>query len=144
MVLLFFRTHLCSVLESEVDHVRPLALVGLRGAGKSTVGAQVAEHRDIDFIELDQRIASNAGLPLSQIFEIHGEAYYRRLEREVLQEIVVKAASPVVIAVGGGVVSDPENWKILKRYANTIWLKARAEQHYERVMAQGDFRPMKN
>ena len=137
-------SHLVSVLEAEVHQVRPLALIGLRGAGKSTVGTAVAEARAINFIELDQLIASNAGLPLSQIFEIHGESYYRRLEREALELTLVESKEPSVIAVSGGIVSNEENWQFLKRHAKTIWLKARPEQHYERVMAQGDFRPMQN
>jgi XRE family aerobic/anaerobic benzoate catabolism transcriptional regulator len=133
-----------AVLESEQPYVRPVALIGLRGAGKSTVGAKVAKQKDVDFVELDKRIAAHAGLPLSQIFEIHGEAYYRRLEREILETIIVDAKKPVVIAVSGGIVSNADNWSLLKRYAKTVWLKARPEQHYERVMAQGDFRPMHN
>lgn len=135
---------LVAVLEAESRQVRPLALVGLRGAGKSVVGARVAKAQSLDFIELDQRIAATAGLPLSQIFEIHGESYYRRLEREVLESIVVDPKCASVIAVSGGIVTNSDNWRLLKRYAKTVWLKAKPEQHYERVMAQGDFRPMQN
>jgi len=135
---------LVAVLETEAEHIRPLALVGLRGAGKSSVGARIAAARSVEFIELDQRIAASAGLPLSQIFEIHGEAYYRRLEREVLESVVVNGKEESVIAVSGGIVSNAANWRLLKRYAKTVWLKAKPVQHYERVMAQGDFRPMQN
>ena len=120
-----------------------LALVGLRGAGKSTVGSRVAHELGVSFIELDTEIEAAAGLPLGQVFEIHGEAYYSRLEREVLTE-VLSSNVPKVIATGGGIVNDPETWKMLKRGARTVWLKAHPEEHYERVMLQGDLRPMKN
>jgi XRE family aerobic/anaerobic benzoate catabolism transcriptional regulator len=120
-----------------------IALVGLRGAGKSTIGHAVADRLNLRFIELDAEIESAAGLPLSQIFEIHGEAYYRRLEREVLEKIL-QSARGCVIATGGGLVTNPESWQLLLREARTIWLKARPEHHYQRVMEQGDLRPMKN
>ena len=133
-----------AILEDELFQIQHIALIGLRGAGKSTIGAMVAKLRQIEFIELDQWITSTAGLPLSQIFEIHGEAYYRRLERQAMEEIIAKGRDPVIVAVSGGIVSDEENWNYLKRNAKTIWLKAEPEQHYERVSAQGDFRPMQN
>ena len=133
-----------AILEDELFQVQHVALIGLRGAGKSTVGALVARAKNIEFIELDQWITSTAGLPLSQIFEIHGEAYYRRLERQAMEEIIVQNREPVIVAVSGGIVSNEDNWNYLKRNAKTIWLKAEPEQHYERVRAQGDFRPMQN
>lgn len=121
-----------------------IALVGLRGAGKSTIGVQVAERLDLPFIELDREIEAAAALPLSQLFEIHGETYYRRLEREQLSKIFDRKKRGAVIATGGGLVGDRESWDLLKRRARTIWLRARPEDHYERVIAQGDLRPMKN
>jgi len=121
----------------------PIALVGLRGAGKSSVGKRVAEELELGFVELDREVESAAGLPLSQIFEIHGDAYYRRLEREVLARVLEKAR-PRVIAAGGGVVTDGRSWSLLKRRAFTVWLEATPEDHYRRVMAQGDLRPMAN
>lgn len=120
-----------------------ITLIGLRGAGKSTVGARVAQVLGVPFVELDSEIEATAGLPLSQIFEIHGEAYYRRLEREVLGR-VLSAGRRVVMAVGGGLVTDPESWRRLKRQTRTVWLKAAPEAHYQRVMDQGDLRPMEN
>lgn len=120
-----------------------IALVGLRGAGKSTVGARVAEELGMRFVELDREIERAAALPLDQIFEIHGEAYYRRLEREVLMR-VLSSGKRAVIATGGGIVTDPESWRRLKQKTKTIWLRAAPEAHYQRVMAQGDLRPMKN
>jgi XRE family aerobic/anaerobic benzoate catabolism transcriptional regulator len=120
-----------------------IALVGLRGAGKSTIGAEVAKELGVRFVELDAEIEAAAALPLDQIFEIHGEAYYRRLEREVLMR-VLSSGKRAVIATGGGIVTDPESWRRLKQKTKTIWLRAAPEAHYQRVMAQGDLRPMKN
>jgi XRE family aerobic/anaerobic benzoate catabolism transcriptional regulator len=118
--------------------------VGLRGAGKSTIGARLGAVLEVPFVELDHQIESAAGLALTQIFEIHGESYYRRLERERVSQLVKKHAPPVVIAAGGGLVSHRETWSLLVQKARTVWLKARPEDHYKRVMAQGDLRPMEN
>jgi XRE family aerobic/anaerobic benzoate catabolism transcriptional regulator len=122
---------------------RIVALVGLRGAGKTTIGRRVAQALDRPFLELDDRIEEAAGLPLSQIFEIHGDTYYRRLEREVLSSVLGSAgAEGVVVATGGGVVTDRASWNLLRGRATTIWLQADPADHYQRVMAQGDLRPM--
>ncbi len=120
-----------------------LALLGLRGAGKSTVGRAVADRLGRAFVELDARIEEAAGLSLAEIWELHGEAYYRRLEREALAKILASAPR-AVIATGGGIVADAATWDMLKRGATTVWLKARPEVHWERVLAQGDHRPMAN
>jgi XRE family aerobic/anaerobic benzoate catabolism transcriptional regulator len=118
-----------------------IALLGLRGAGKSTVGRALAERRGLPFIELDQRIEDAAGMQLGALFELHGEAHYRRLEREVLAALV---ASPraFVLATGGSLVTSPETFALLRRHTRTIWLRARPEDHWNRVVAQGDQRPM--
>jgi len=125
---------------------KAIALVGLRGAGKSTIGPLLAAKLGHRFVELDRAVEARAGLPLGQIFEIHGEGYYRRLERESLLEALDHGprARGVVIATGGGVVTDPDSWSLLQKKTRTVWLKARPEEHYARVMAQGDSRPMKN
>jgi XRE family aerobic/anaerobic benzoate catabolism transcriptional regulator len=119
---------------------RSIALLGVRGAGKSTVGAQLARHLEREFIEVDRRIEATAGLSLGEIFELHGEGYYRRLEREVLEPIL--AGAPVVLATGGSIVNHEENFALLSDRAVTVWLRARAEDHWERVIRQGDRRPM--
>jgi XRE family aerobic/anaerobic benzoate catabolism transcriptional regulator len=120
-----------------------VALLGLRGAGKSTVGRALAARLDRTFVELDARIEEAAGLSLSEIWELHGEAYYRRLEREALVK-TLKSTPRAVIATGGGIVADPSTWELLRRGALTVWLKARPDVHWERVVAQGDHRPMAN
>ncbi len=119
----------------------PVALLGVRGAGKSTVGAKLARRLGARFVEVDQRIEQAAGLSLAEIFELHGEAYYRRLEREVLVQLLGDDAS-VVLATGGSIVNDPVNYNLLRERTRTVWLRARAEDHWQRVVAQGDQRPM--
>ena len=121
--------------------VRIVVLTGLRGAGKSTVGPQLARELDLPFVELDSRIQSSAGLPLPQIFELHGESYYRRLEREAVEEIL-GGGEPAVVATAGGVVNEPATWERLCDEARVVWLRARPEEHWSRVVAQGDRRPM--
>ncbi|MEM7204933.1 MAG: shikimate kinase [Planctomycetota bacterium] len=122
---------------------RAVALLGLRGAGKSTVGAHLAERLGCGFVELDSRVEATAGLSLTEMFEVHGEAYYRRLEGEVLRA-VLGSAEPQVLATGGGLVTEPATFATLRSGAHTVWLQARAEDHWSRVVAQGDTRPMAN
>jgi XRE family aerobic/anaerobic benzoate catabolism transcriptional regulator len=120
---------------------RRIALLGLRGAGKSTVGAALAKRRGIEFVEVDVRIEETAGLRLSEIFELHGEAYYRRLEREVLTRVLTSGHA-TVLATGGSIVNDRDNYAILRERCTTVWLRARPEDHWNRVIQQGDRRPM--
>jgi len=124
---------------------RPLrvALLGLRGAGKSTVGRRLARTLDVPFFELDALIEQAAGLPLAQIFELQGEAYYRRLERDTLERFLDEHPA-AVLATGGGVVTEPETYARLRRACMTVWLRADPEQHWRRVVQQGDRRPMQN
>jgi XRE family aerobic/anaerobic benzoate catabolism transcriptional regulator len=120
---------------------RPIALLGVRGAGKSSVGAALAKKLGIAFVELDQRIEAAAGLPLGEVFALHGEAYYRRVEREVLTSLLAEPA-PMVLATGGSIVNDPTNYALLRARCRTVWLRATPEDHWNRVVAQGDQRPM--
>jgi XRE family aerobic/anaerobic benzoate catabolism transcriptional regulator len=122
---------------------RVVALLGLRGAGKSTVGAAAARRLGLPFVELDERVAERAGVSLAQIFELHGLAYYRRLSREELERLFADG-TPAIVATGGGVVADHATFDRLRSAALTIWLKAKPQDHWSRVVAQGDARPMAN
>ncbi len=122
--------------------IRPVALLGLRGAGKSTVGEALASVSTRPFVEVDRVIEGEAGLGLGALFEMHGEAHYRTLEQRVLERELKDPA--VILATGGGVVTHPESVALLKERATTVWLKAPAQAHWDRVRAQGDFRPMNN
>ncbi len=121
---------------------RMLALLGLRGAGKSSVGRAVAERLRMPFVELDAEIERSSGLPLAQLFELNGERAFRRAEREVLRRLVLDAEDRAVLATGGGLVTDSETFALLRAHAVTIWLRARPQEHWNRVVAQGDTRPM--
>jgi len=120
---------------------RVVALLGLRGAGKTTIGVAAARRLGLAFVELDERVAERAGVSLAQIFELHGLAYYRRLSREELERLLV-AGEPAIVATGGGLVADHPTFDLLRRRAVTIWLKAKPQDHWSRVVAQGDARPM--
>ena len=117
-----------------------IALLGLRGAGKTSVGRRLAKRRRVPFVELDHRIEEAAELSLGELFSLHGEDYYRRLERDVLQEVL--GEGPMVLATGGGLVASAETFATLRRSAVTIWLRATPEDHWNRVVRQGDRRPM--
>ncbi|MEO6223556.1 MAG: shikimate kinase [Vicinamibacterales bacterium] len=119
-----------------------VALLGLRGAGKTSVGRRLARRLKVPFLELDTVIAERAGLALGELFSMYGEDYYRRLEREALTDLLA-AAQPSVVAVGGGLVTAPDTFALLKRHAVTVWLRARPIDYWNRVMKQGDQRPMK-
>jgi XRE family aerobic/anaerobic benzoate catabolism transcriptional regulator len=101
----------------------------------------VAEALSVDFVELDARIEALAGLSLAEIFAIHGEPYYRRIEFEALTALVADGREAVV-ATGGSVVAHDESWQVLRDQSQTLWLRADAQDHWDRVIAQGDHRPM--
>ncbi len=122
---------------------RFVVLLGLRGAGKSSIGPLLAERLGVPFIELDQRVEQAAGMPLAAVFELQGEAFYRRLERETLLRLLSEEPG-AVIATGGSIVTDHETVELLRQRTVTVWLKARPEDHMQRVLEQGDVRPMKN
>jgi XRE family transcriptional regulator, aerobic/anaerobic benzoate catabolism transcriptional regulator len=126
---------------SEPQVAQIIALLGLRGAGKTTVGRRLARRRRVPFVELDQLIEQAADLSLAEMFTLHGEDYYRRIEREVLEQ-VLREGRPIVLATGGGLVTSPETFALLRRSVMTIWLRARPEDHWNRVVRQGDRRPM--
>ena len=128
---------------AETAPPRVVALLGLRGAGKTTIGRRLARNLRVPFVELDQRIEQAANLSLNEIFSLHGEQYYRRLEREVLEDLLNERRA-MVLAAGGGVVTSADTYALLRRSAVTIWLRATPEDHWNRVVRQGDRRPMAN
>jgi len=123
------------------DRARRIALVGLRGAGKSTLGERLAAALGAPFIELNRMVEREYGASVPDLIEIAGITTFRRYERACLERVIGDHES-AVIATAGGIVANPETYALLLRRTHTIWLKARPDEHMRRVMAQGDFRPM--
>ncbi|GAC1603280.1 MAG: helix-turn-helix transcriptional regulator [Ramlibacter sp.] len=120
---------------------RRIALIGLRGAGKSTLGAQLAAHHAVPFVELDREIEREAGTSMNEILLLHGQAGYRRYERRALCRVADDHADGVVMTTGGSIVSERETFDLLQSRFFCVWLKASPEEHMSRVVAQGDMRP---
>jgi XRE family aerobic/anaerobic benzoate catabolism transcriptional regulator len=118
-----------------------VALIGLRGAGKSTLGAMLAEDLGFPFVELSREIEKFAGCSVGEIQALYGQNAYRRYERRALEE-AIRTYPEAVIATPGGIVSDPANFNLLLQRCTTVWLQADPEDHMQRVVAQGDMRPM--
>ncbi len=118
-----------------------IAFIGLRGAGKSTLGSDLAAKLGFPFVELDRCIEEEAGVSLGVIFELYGQSGFRRLERRCL-DAVLERTPQFVLATGGSLVSEPATFERLLTTCYTIWLKATPEDHMQRVVAQGDMRPM--
>ena len=118
-----------------------VAMIGLRGAGKSTLGAQLATERGVPFIELDREIEREAGTSMNEILLLHGQAGYRRYERRALLRIAEEHPDGVVMTTGGSIVSERETFDLLQSRFYCVWLKASPEEHMARVVAQGDMRP---
>jgi XRE family aerobic/anaerobic benzoate catabolism transcriptional regulator len=131
--------------KSRDSSVRPglIALLGLRGAGKSTLGPLLAGRLGLAFHETDDLIAEQSGLALSDIFALHGESYYREAERRALTALIERGERAIV-AVSGGIVTDPRAFDLLKRHTLMVWLYTTPENYMARVEAQGDYRPMRN
>jgi len=121
---------------------RGIALLGIRGSGKSTLGAMLAKSMNMEFLELDEAIEALAGLNLSEVFALHGETYYRRLGGEALQQLIGKG-TPKVVALPGGIVLDENAYALVENNFTTVWLRTEPEDCMARVLAQGDHRPMK-
>jgi len=119
-----------------------IALVGLRGAGKSTLGARLAQTLGVPFIELDREVEKEAGASLGEVFALYGQDAFRRFERRALER-VLEENERAVIAAGGGLVTESSTYELLLERCFCVWLKASPQEHMSRVMAQGDLRPFK-
>jgi XRE family aerobic/anaerobic benzoate catabolism transcriptional regulator len=122
---------------------RRIALIGLRGAGKSTLGAALAERLEMPFMELDRLIEQASGLTLNLIFDFRGQAGFRQLERQCLEEALQRYPC-FVLTTGGSLVSEAGTFERLLSSCFTVWVRTSPEEHMERVIAQGDMRPMAN
>lgn len=120
---------------------RRIALIGLRGAGKTTLGKRLSQHRQVPFVRLVSEIERLAGMDASVIFELSGQSGYRRLEEKALAE-TLSSFQACVIEVGGSIVANPDLFNLLLTGCTVVWIRALPEQHMQRVIAQGDLRPM--
>ena len=138
------RTALADLFESPVSEIsrrQRIALIGLRGAGKSSLGRMLAAQLHAPFIELSSQIEQLAGCGIAEIHALYGQNAYRRYEQRAIED-VVRHYPQAVIATPGGIVSEPATYKLLLSHCYTVWLKAEPEEHMDRVLAQGDKRPM--
>ena len=119
-----------------------VALIGLRGAGKSTLGAKLADTLEVPFVELDKEVEKEAGAALGEVFAMYGQEAFRRFERRALERVLAQHER-AVIAVGGSLVTDPASYELLLGRCRCVWLKTSPEEHMSRVIAQGDMRPFK-
>jgi XRE family aerobic/anaerobic benzoate catabolism transcriptional regulator len=122
---------------------RRIALLGLRGAGKSTLGRLAAEHLGLPFIELDREIERRSGASLNELFDMFGQATFRRAERDALEEVLARETG-FVVATSGSIVTEPATLERLLSACRTVWVMAEPTEHMARVMQQGDMRPMGN
>ncbi|HEX5461480.1 MAG TPA: helix-turn-helix transcriptional regulator [Steroidobacteraceae bacterium] len=127
--------------QDEAVRRKRITLIGLRGAGKSTLGGALARELRRPFVELDREIEREAGMALAEVFLLYGQPGFRRIERRCLERII-NSQEDLVLTVGGGVVSEPETYNLLLLNCYTVWIKAAPEEHMARVVAQGDMRPM--
>ncbi len=119
-----------------------IALLGLRGAGKSTLGTKLAAQLSVPFVELDREVEREAGADLGEVFSIYGQEAFRRFERRALER-VLRQHPRAVIATGGSLVAEPDAYAMLRERCYCVWLKASPEEHMARVIAQGDMRPFR-
>ncbi len=127
--------------QDEAVRRKRITLIGLRGAGKTTLGSALAKLLRRRFVELDREIEREAGISLSEVFLLYGQSGYRRIERRCLERLI-SSQEDIVLTVGGGIVSEPETYNLLLLNCFTVWVKAAPEEHMARVVAQGDMRPM--
>lgn len=135
------QTRVREILDGDTKQAGRLCLIGLRGAGKSTLGAAAAKALNVPFIELNSAIEAAGGMPIAEIMALYGPEGYRQLEKDALDRIVTEQ-DRAIVAVAGGIVGEQDTFDgVLKRF-HTVWLKAAPEEHMARVRAQGDTRPM--
>jgi XRE family aerobic/anaerobic benzoate catabolism transcriptional regulator len=130
------------LVREENSPEKSIALIGLRGAGKSTLGARLAEFLRIPFVELDREVEKEAGAALGEVFAMYGQDAFRRFERRALERVLAQQER-AVIATGGSLVTDPATYKLLLERCVCVWLKASPDEHMARVISQGDMRPFK-
>jgi len=128
--------------EDDAPRAARIALLGLRGAGKSTLGAKLARALGVAFIELDREVEKEAGAELGEVFAMYGQEAFRRFERRALER-VLNGNERAVIATGGGLVTEASTYELLLERCFCVWLKASPQEHMSRVIAQGDKRPFK-
>jgi len=118
-----------------------ISLIGLRGAGKSTLGPILSEKLGFEFVELNKQIEKEFGATLAEIFSLAGQPSFRRFERRCLQDII-ESNDEIVISTGGSIVADEKTYSLLLQHTHVIWLQATPDEHMSRVVEQGDLRPM--
>ncbi len=133
---------LCDLPLAAAPELR-IALLGLRGCGKSSVGRALARQLEVPFVELDALVEERAGIPLGEVFSLHGDAFYRELQREALEAWLAQNGTGV-IATGGSLVNDEDTFRRLRETCRTVWLRATPEEHWRRVVGQGDLRPIRD
>jgi XRE family aerobic/anaerobic benzoate catabolism transcriptional regulator len=131
-----------SLVREEARSRKCIALLGLRGAGKSTLGAKLGEALELPFVELDREVEKEAGAELGEVFAMYGQEGFRRFERRALERVLAQQ-DRAVIATGGSLVTDAGTYKLLLDRCLCVWLKASPEEHMARVISQGDMRPFK-
>ncbi len=127
--------------DSSVARGHRVALVGLRGAGKTTIGRRLAAAAEVPFFELDREIEQRSGLTIAHILELSGQQAFRRYEMQALQGLLVSHPQ-FVVATGGSIVAETATYELLLRSCFTVWVRTTPEEHMRRVLAQGDLRPM--
>ena len=131
-----------SLVREEARSRKCIALLGLRGAGKSTLGAKLGEALELPFVELDREVEKEAGAELGEVFAMYGQEGFRRFERRALERVLAQQ-DRAVIATGGSLVTDAGTYKLLLDRCLCVWLKASPQEHMARVISQGDMRPFK-
>lgn len=139
--LLFSARNVARPIRDPDRPVNRIALIGLRGAGKSTLGRMLAERLDWPFVELNKEMEQDNSLSVPEIIALYGQEGFRRLEQNALRGLIERPG-PMVLATGGGIVSEPLTFDMVLSSFYSVWLKAKPEDHMSRVRKQGDLRPM--